>query len=529
MSAAELPGWLRYRKGKRPIILVAPHGGERVREIRRGDGMNDLFTAELTNELASRLDAYAVVNQGLDRNEVDLNRISAVVERAPEMLRVLRDAVNRAGAGSPTTPLVLFVHGWNISSLACDIGIGLRESGGELYGMHPTVSWGTVQKFVGPLRDALSDQGLQGFVGHRYSASGRDNATQLFSGRHLGHDHDDVDHFARLALDGRVDAVQLELSIPLRWPGAYRARWLTAVEAAIEEYLAASQCGASDGRAIRKWAPLGAAARVAATQGGRISPGARGESVQAVLADGSGLFMGVEPAGPGALAARVCLARRGGELALFVCEAPWSGSSERFATGGLDWQPGRRVRYDGPAVLYDTHDAFVDLEGGLRSAQIVDVELEIPLSGDVKTAAGTVGYVCLDGKMVEVSPLLVRRPGGRLAGEHGVRARVTVLGPDGVPVSIEEAREPRAGPGTGGDVPMPGRIVFADNGARVRAQADAFGTEIEAVVTVRVPVYRPAPDGGVVQVVFGVAEIVGGGGFGPRVLFEEVRRLHASP
>ena len=72
MTFAELPSWLRYRTGKRPIVLVAPHGGERAREIRRGDGMNDLYTAELCHELAGRLDAYAVVNEGLDRNDVDL-------------------------------------------------------------------------------------------------------------------------------------------------------------------------------------------------------------------------------------------------------------------------------------------------------------------------------------------------------------------------------------------------------------------------------------------------------------------------
>jgi hypothetical protein len=536
VTFAELPSWLRYRTGKRPIVIVAPHGGERAREIRRGDGMNDIYTAELCHELARRLDAYSVVNEGLDRNDVDLNRISAVVERAPEMLRVLRDAVTRAGAGAATNPLVLFVHGWNVSSLACDIGIGLRESGGELQGKHATVSRSTLRSFVEPLRDALAEQGLEGFVGHRYPASGRDNATQIFSGRHVGHDHADVDHLSRLALEGRVDAVQLELSIPLRWPGEYRARWLAAVEAAIEQYLGAGarpMAPVADGDAIaaRKWASPPAARRVSSEERGVDVPRADGESVQAVLADGSGLFMGVEAAGPGALAARVCIARPGGELALFVCEAPWHGSPEHFAAGGLDWRPGLSVRYRGPAVLYDTHDAFVDLEGGLRSARVIEVEVEVPLSGGDEFVGGSVGYVSIDGRSLEISPLLVRRSGGRFTGEHGVRGRVFLAERGGGVIAVEETvsqssdhfdgkRDPRR---------VLGRITFSDTGRLLSVQAEELGVEVRGRVTVAVPVYRPVSDGGFVKVVFGVAELAGNDRLEGHALFELVRRVRANP
>jgi hypothetical protein len=447
VNVAELPGWLRYRIGNRPIVLVAPHGGERARAIRRGDGMNDLYTAELTHELARRLDAYAVVNEGLDRNDIDLNRISAVVERAPELLPVLRDAVTRAGVGASATPLVLFVHGWNISSLACDIGIGLREAAGSLYGSHTTVSPATLHAFVEPLRDALAERGLQGFLGHRYPASARDNATQLFSGRHLGHEHADVDHFARLALDGRADAVQLELSIPLRWPGDYRARCLAAAEAAVGTYLAASPKSRFSTTSHRKWAPRQPAARSLAAGKEEAPAVPRGESVQAVLADGSGLFMGVESVGADALAARVCIARPDGRMALFVCEAPWTGSPGRFCAGGLDWRPRRCVRYAGPAVLYDTHDAFVDLEGGLRSAELVDVELEVPLVSDCENSDIASGYVQIGEDTLEISPLLLQGGGGRFAGEQGVRARLMLIGADGQIVAIEDGCE---APGTGG-------------------------------------------------------------------------------
>jgi hypothetical protein len=258
------------------------------------------------------------------------------------------------------------------------------------------------------------------------------------------------------------------------------------------------------------------------------APRAHGESVQAVLADGSGLFMGVEAAGPGALAARVCIARPGGELALFVCEAPWHGSPEHFAAGGLDWRPGRSVRYRGPAVLYDTHEAFVDLEGGLRSARVVEVEVEVPFARDGETLGGDAGYARIGERSVEVSPLVVRRGGGRFLGEHGVRARVMLAGMDGGVIAIEETAGRAGAAGVGSDVRrVAGRIAFADDGTRVGVRAETLGAELDGVVTVRVPVYRPAPDGGFVKVVFGVLELgaTAGARFGRWGLFEVVRRI----
>jgi hypothetical protein len=247
-----------------------------------------------------------------------------------------------------------------------------------------------------------------------------------------------------------------------------------------------------------------------------------------VLADGSGLFMGVEAAGPGALAARVCIARPGGELALFVCEAPWHGSPEHFAAGGLDWRPGRRVRYSGPAVLYDTHDAFVDLEGGLRSARVVEVEVEVPFARDEKTAVSERGYTRIGERAVEVSPLVVRRGAERFVGEHGVRARVMLTGRDGGLISIEDTASRAGAAGVGTDVRrVPGKISFADDGTRVGVSAEELGVELDGVITVRVPVYRPAPDGGFVKVVFGVVALdtVASAGFGRWALFEVVRKI----
>jgi hypothetical protein len=251
--------------------------------------------------------------------------------------------------------------------------------------------------------------------------------------------------------------------------------------------------------------------------------------VQAVLADGSGLFMGVEPAGPAALTARVCLARPGGEMALFVCEAPWHGTPERFVAGGLNWLPGCHVRYGGPAVLYGSPDAFVDLEGGLRSAGVVDVKVEVSLSRGPKTSSRDMGYVRFRDRSVEVLPLLVHRRGGRFAGQHGVRGRMTLIGPDGVPIVIEDAHtDASATASAAAQSSIAGTIELVHDEARIRARSESIGLEIEGEVTVRVPVYRPAADGAFVRVVFGVAQIVVGQRFGARAVFEVIRKVRAT-
>ena len=381
MSETTTIDYVHRRTGRRPIVVVAPHGGHRRRALRRGDGINDIYTAEIAAELAERLDAFAIINHGLDRNDVDLNRISELVERAPSVLALLRETLAEAEGGA-VAPLVLLVHGWNVSSLHCDIGIGLREIGDEIVGAHPTISRATLETFVAPLRSELERRGLGALIGHRYAASGADNATQLFSGRHLAHADGVVAGLSRLATEGRVDAVQLELSIALRWPGVYRERLLDALVAAVDGHIqrTVTLSRESDTSAIRNWAPRKACdpTKDTALVDTAEEVSFTGESLQAVLADGSGLFMAVEPVDRRSIAARVCVARPDGRLALFVCEAPRGDAScDRLEAGGLSWQLGGRVRFAGPVVLYPTNEAFLDLEQGLRHAELADVEVVI--------------------------------------------------------------------------------------------------------------------------------------------------------
>src|SRR4029077_15991575 len=80
-----------------------------------------------------------------------------------------------------------------------------------------------------------------------YTASGRDNAAQLFSGRHLDHENAEVAALARLSIDERVDAAQLELGIPLRWKGPLRDAFVEGLVAAMSRGDASPQASAEAG------------------------------------------------------------------------------------------------------------------------------------------------------------------------------------------------------------------------------------------------------------------------------------------
>ena len=113
--------------GTTPLVLVAPHGGRRD-VARRPWGtaplkVNDLHTAALTAELARVTGASAIINTAADRNDVDLNRVSAAHDRAPWFLERLADVL-AATLGRHGRATLLTVHGWNVVQPAVDLGLG---------------------------------------------------------------------------------------------------------------------------------------------------------------------------------------------------------------------------------------------------------------------------------------------------------------------------------------------------------------------------------------------------------------------
>src|SRR5579863_1102105 len=125
--------WLEVIDSDSPLLLIAPHGGRAEARTRSmlNPKVNDLHTADITRGLATRLGASALINVAMDRNRLDCNRLSQIVERAPWLLEMIANRVDAIVAtyGRVT---VLLIHGWNIIEPRVDFGLGLRHSGGEL-------------------------------------------------------------------------------------------------------------------------------------------------------------------------------------------------------------------------------------------------------------------------------------------------------------------------------------------------------------------------------------------------------------
>ena len=171
--------------GSSPLVLVAPHGGQRDYDRRPWGSaplkVNDLHTASLTEELAAVTQASAVINAGLDRNDVDLNRLGAAHDRAAVFLERLADVLSAAIArhGRATA---LTVHGWNVIQPAVDLGFGCAH--GTAVDRTAAVSPAFAASAVPALVRACAAHGIAATTGARYPARARENLVQLFTPRY---------------------------------------------------------------------------------------------------------------------------------------------------------------------------------------------------------------------------------------------------------------------------------------------------------------------------------------------------------
>lgn len=381
MPAATAPPWLEQIDGPAPVLLVAPHGGRRPAaselDAVRPRKVNDLHTPQVTAELARLWGAAAIVNPAWDRNHVDLNRTSQVRRHAPWLLDLLLAAVRRqiAAHGSAT---VVFVHGWNAIQPACDVGIGARlDDAGGLAAVSPglpTIS----RRFLPRLFRFAKDcerRGIAVTFGERYPGAARDNVLQLFTPRHLADADPRVAGIAAEAAAGRVSAVQLELAVPLRWPGAWRAAFLETAGALFAD-------PPSDGGAYA-----------------RRPPAPREERSRRLAlefhdaAAGVGGFAAIESAAAGRRHGRflVCLGRA--RIALFTGEgAPAEDGA--LACAGMRWTEAPRgivLDYRGPALLFPRSDPFLDLEEGLAGAELAPLEAHLEWRPGLRAAGNGVG------------------------------------------------------------------------------------------------------------------------------------------
>jgi hypothetical protein len=442
-------------RGHAPVVLIAPHAGRRDPVARPWGSaplkMNDLHTGAVTRDLAARLGASALINESADRNDVDLNRISAAHDAAPHFLDALADLVED-GLARHASIAVLTVHGWNVVQPAVDVGLGVHPSpdgpgGGKGAGMSASFATGVLARLAARL-DAC---GIAATPGLRYPARARENLIQLFTGRHDADQRAAVRRLAAAA--ARVNAVQLELSLPLRMAGPWR-----------EAFMAACVDAFADESAVATWPRWDDAA---------VGPGDR---------------VAIEFVAPG-LCGLAAIDQRGARLLLFPDDGGLlTFTSERVGRHAPDGIAGLRLRatpaggvelaYAGPMLRFPDTTPFVDLERGLASAEPVSATVELataPSHRDAGTPCpfGTiVGEARIAGARHDVRGHVVRV---RREAELGVHTRFGLRLADGTGVVSD---------GRGGVVCRDGahttirHCAVDDLGSHVRIEVETDGAPV---------------------------------------------------
>ena len=389
---ASLPDWMRYIEGDLPIVFVAPHGGRRPTDapIRDSVKVNDLYTAELTAELAARTRGYALINHALDRNEIDLNRVSRVRSDAPwfpaALAELLSDLVERCGTAS-----VFFIHGWNVVQPVCDLGIGLKQHGPQLIPAgkgEPTLGRAFFAEVVQPFQAAAVAKGLDVALGRRYPAAAKNNFMQVFSPRFLGDDSDTIRILAELSAQEKINAIQLELGVGLRWPGPERESFISLFCQTLGQPPAPLP---PRGRDFSTFSLSGS--EPVSQRNGTFLPVRQVQSAPEPTrmslhfhdpVSGLGLMGGVEfdPAAP-THSGRLLLSLGGTEMMLFTGEDEASPEPDQVRIGSYVWQreaDGLSISYRGTTMRFSHPQAFIRLEDGLAASWIEPVEMHLQLT-----------------------------------------------------------------------------------------------------------------------------------------------------
>ncbi|MGH7924634.1 MAG: hypothetical protein ACREQH_08600 [Candidatus Binatus sp.] len=389
-AGAVSESWLEIIDADSPLLLIAPHGGRAEPRTRTllNPKVNDLHTADITRGLAARLGASALINVAMDRNRLDCNRLSQIIERAPWLLEVIAGRVNAIVAlhGRIT---VLLIHGWNIIEPRLDFGLGLRHLGGELRPPGSACVSASDDFIYGPLlelADRLHRQGIKPTYGMRYPGGGLQNLLQAFTARHQQSANAALRSISETAMSGVVDAAQLELSVALRMPGELRTR----CENAIAEVFSGNRNSRATrppiaiNRAPRPPAAkpeIGAAATVAAP--GRVGiefydPAARFGAMASFDVGGAGM------------GARIMMLFDGNRAALFTAEGRPTRSASGVTHGPLSLRRDGKfivLAFRGPAVIVPDATAYLSIERALASGRL-DGETEVDVRFEIDPAGG---------------------------------------------------------------------------------------------------------------------------------------------
>ncbi len=500
-----VPDWCRFAIGTSPVVIVAPHGGRRPPDaMRRGAKVNDLHTAALAEELAGALGAGLLINTALDRNLLDLNRISQIAARAPWFAAALERLLGAALARHARVEL-LVVHGWNAVQARCDLGIGTRLADPAAFDAGEptvTVSADYLATRLAALRAACARAGIATAFGARYPGRHPNNLLQLFR---RGTPHPAAaTPLADWVAGGRIEAVQLELGIPLRWPGAERERFVAALRAAFD----ASAPRVRARRALPA-PPAEDVTRPAALQA--YDPAAD-----------IGVSARIDPL-PDGIAARLLLFLGRERVALYTGDAAVADAATLLPR--LTAEPdGLRLRFRGALIATDDGRRYVDLEDALAASQLLAVDVDLHLAGGLHGPVR--GALTLAGRRVRFAGDGFARPASGAFGgvprwltsltlhaslDGGEALQLRHATPGGLRLERLAPTRAPVGPvralaiGFDGDAWTPRHIaVHADGGVLV------------AEPIARMAVVRPLAPGRAARVTFGVARVAFGAraGFG---------------
>jgi hypothetical protein len=394
---------MTYIEGEAPIVLVAPHGGRRPADapIRDSVKVNDLYTAELTTLLAARTGSFAFINQSLDRNDLDLNRISQVRTRAPWFFIALAETLSTL-AERHGAVRVFFIHGWNVVQPVCDLGVGLKQRGGRILPAGkaaPTLSADFFAAEILPFLTAGSAQGIDVAIGRRYPAADKNNVMQVFSARFAEDPSPLIRTLAGLSTQGKVNAAQLELGLGLRWPGPQRERFVEVfcqtlgrcrTSLLCENTLADTTVSQGDDHNFSTLTlPRPSLPTTPRSESTLLPLPHTAELKRLGLhfhdpVSGLGLMGGIEfdrsaPTHSG----RLLLFLGGTEMVLFTGEDEATSRTGSVRVGGLVWQrekEGLDISYHGTAMRFSHPQAFIRLEEGLAASWLEPADISLCLT-----------------------------------------------------------------------------------------------------------------------------------------------------
>ncbi|MGZ6241572.1 MAG: hypothetical protein ACXWN9_03210 [Candidatus Binataceae bacterium] len=381
VAAPKSARWLQAADGDAPVLLIAPHGGQAGPATRAllNPKVNDLYTADITHELAQRLGAGAIINSGMDRNRLDLNRLSQVMSEAPWMLELIAARLERIVAQRGRA-VVLLIHGWNVIEPRVDVGIGVKSANGALLpacDAHVSASDGFVN---GPLVDffeVLGRSGIEPTFGLRYPGAGANNLLQAFTQRHASSSIGTLRRLAALNARGALEAVQLELSVALRMPGRFRAKTIAAIAESFARCDLAAAASTTNGAKRTSRIEIVRTAEVPAPTPRRSAPQTSAGPLRVGLEfyDSSAQIgaMASFDLGSGAAGARVMVMLGRERIALFTAEGRVARTTKSLTLGplALRIREGRMYfEFAGPAVVVEDGRAYLSVEHALAKAAL---------------------------------------------------------------------------------------------------------------------------------------------------------------